>query len=222
MAQLRRILVSCLFAASLSGCVTAAASLAMTAVSAVSGDNEQPFKNPIDRHTTGREIRDALSRLDDRVDPACQEQLAEYRASEVYQTPMKPAQAAAAEGAEPAAETDTASEPAEAVVQPVSAPAAEVQVGPGQCRHKMVCLPGTPKPTMMLMCPSKAAAGGDQAKAHPVKVHPAEGVDAEAKPAEAADTAEVTDTTAGSTERDEGRSGGIADWNWGQDPAKQL
>ena len=82
--------VSCLFAADLSGCVTAA--------NAVGGNNEQPFRSPTDRRMAGREIRDALSRLNDRVDPACQEQLAEYRASEVHHASAKPARAAPAAG----------------------------------------------------------------------------------------------------------------------------
>ena len=224
MSGFRAVLVICLMGVGVSGCVTAAASLALTAVGmATGGDKSQtPFKNPMDQHTTGRQVREALSRLDDQVDPACQQMLDEHHAA----TPM---------GAKPAGKTDTetATEPAstpapaesERPATPIAKPggtggAEKVQMaavteatsdvavdtapdgGPGACEHRLVCLPGTPKPTLMLMCPGKDMAENSDDKASEATT------EAAAVPVEPAPAAP--------------EKGGLADWNWSQDPAKQL
>jgi len=73
---MRTILLAGACSTALSGCIPAAAGLALSAASLVtgggSGSGGEGFRNPVDRQTTGRQIRQALSRLDDQVDPACQ------------------------------------------------------------------------------------------------------------------------------------------------------
>ena len=77
MSRLRVILSAGVCSLALSGCIPAAAGLALTAANLVAGGGGgdgggNAFRNPIDRHSTGRQVREALSRLDDQVDPACQ------------------------------------------------------------------------------------------------------------------------------------------------------
>ena len=196
MSRMRIILSAGVCSIALSGCIPAAAGLALSAASLVTGGTGgkggEAFKNPIDRQTTGRQIRQALSRLDDQVDPACQAMLDEHyqthgtlTAGATRQSPdasaetaesredgkgaetkppvnllakLEPEEAGGSEtSAEPssseAAEAVEASDATSSEPQPtkvsVSAPA------PGRCEHRFVCLPGTPQPTIMLMCPGK-------------------------------------------------------------------
>lgn len=196
---------------SLSGCVTAGLMLASTAASLVGGGGGQPggqgMRNPIDKPMTGREIREALSRMNDKVDPACQQILDESQQSTGGQTPMP---AKASEGADSTAEsgspakTNTAAGGPDGPVQPASA---ATDHGPGGCRHKLVCLPGTPKPTLMLMC------GGKQQVETPSEA----GVAVVDPSVGAADTNDVGPVIVPAKP-----TGGSADWNWEQDPSKQL
>ncbi len=197
---------------SLSGCVTAGLMLASTAASIVSGGGGQPggqgMRNPIDKPMTGREIREALSRMNDKVDPACQQILDERQQTHGGQTPM-PAKAtdgtdSAAEYGPPAKAPQGEGGPDGTAVQPVSAAADH---GPGGCRHKLVCLPGTPKPTLMLMCGGKQQVE-TSSEAGVAVVDPSVG---------AADTNDV-----GPDIVPVEPTGGAADWNWEQDPSKQL
>jgi len=211
MARLRFILSVGVCSVALSGCIPAAAGLALSAASALTGgggNGGDGFRNPIDKQTTGRQVRQALSKLNDKVDPACQAMLDEHMRT--YGTlavranakpgAKKPGEQAAAptpeapqatppvnllakvdqpeapaadvavsadaapdsaaatrkpDGAAPAAEQAVAAiAPAEP--QPVKASLeADAAPGPGQCEHRWVCLPGTPQPTIMLMCPGK-------------------------------------------------------------------
>ncbi len=196
---------------SLSGCVTAGLMLASTAASLVSGGGAQPggqgMRNPIDKPMTGREIREALSRMNDKVDPACQQILDEHQQTHGGQTPMPKK---ASDAPESAAESgSSAKAPAgegapDGTVQPVSAAADH---GPGGCRHKLVCLPGTPKPTLMLMCGGKQQVE-TSSEAGVAVVDPSVG---------AADTNDVGPDIVPAKP-----TGGAADWNWEQDPSKQL
>lgn len=196
---------------SLSGCVTAGLMLASTAASLVSGGGGKPggqgMRNPIDKPMTGREIREALSRMNDKVDPACQQMLDEHQQTHGGQTLMP---AKASDGADSAAEKSSpAPAPAgegapDGKVQPVSAAADH---GPGGCRHKLVCLPGTPKPTLMLMCGGKQQVE-TSSEAGVAVVDPSVG---------AADTNDVGPNIVPAKP-----TGGAADWNWEQDPSKQL
>jgi hypothetical protein len=196
-------------------------------------------------------VRQALSRLDDQVDPACQSMLDEHmnqygtltvgaakktpaettadarekaaadteapadskpsdskasrarppknllaKLSPKLETPNDmpdvvvsadgPADAAeTADGDTPAAgqgATDVAvasDQPAETELKPVKASLGTKAV-PGHCENRWVCLPGTPKPTIMLMCPGK---GGDK---------PASGVTAAAEASAAAQETAAT------------------------------
>ncbi len=198
---------------SLSGCVTAGLMLASTAASLVSGGGAQPggqgMRNPIDKPMTGREIREALSRMNDKVDPACQQILDERQQTRGGgQTPM-PAKAsdsvdsAAEKGAPGEAPAGTGG-PNE-TVQPASA---ATDHGPGGCRHQLVCLPGTPKPTLMLMCGGKQQQVESSSEAGVAVVDPSVG---------AADTNDVGPVIVPAKP-----TGGSADWNWEQDPSKQL
>jgi hypothetical protein len=227
MSHLRAILSAGVCSVALSGCLPAAAGLALSAVSMVTGgggkNGGDGFRNPIDRQATERQVRQALSQLNDKVDPACQAMLEQRM--QTYGTlavgagrkpgAAKPAQSTAdspsdaktktppvnllakvsvpADEAAPAApapdvavSTDLASGTAPADTKPEGAtpPAPENAVaaspgegasadtpaglqpvkaslepdaasGPGQCEHRWVCLPSTPKPTIMLMCPGK-------------------------------------------------------------------
>lgn len=244
MARMRTILLAGACSMALSGCIPAAAGLALSAASLVTGGGGKDgkgFQNPIDRQTTGRQIRQALSQLDDQVDPACQAMLDEYRQThgtlaagksapstdpaaeatpaeatdpvtddtaadnsgadakdrpDVDKAPraeppvdllakleptIEPAGGAkptgatqsdvveAAGGAEAetpvAGSPDAAEAPAAGEVQPVKASlGAEETTAPGQCEHRFVCLPGTPKPTLMLMCPGKGDGGPKDGK----------------------------------------------------------
>lgn len=81
MSRLRVILSAGVCSVALSGCLPAAAGLALSAANLVTGGGDgggNAFRNPIDRQSTGRQVRQALSRLDDRVDPACQAMLDEH------------------------------------------------------------------------------------------------------------------------------------------------
>lgn len=240
MSHLRAILTAGACSLALSGCLPAAAGLALSAANLVagggSGQGGNNFHNPIDRQSTGRQVRQALSRLDDRVDPACQAMLDEHQkthgtltAGAVKTTPAETAAAArekaAADEKEPAetkpkearppknllaklapdleapagasdvavsadeplpagadakadadkTTADTAKaeggaaeiaavpdQPAEAGLQPVKASLGpDTAPAPGSCEHRWVCLPGTPKPTIMLMCPGKGSGKPD-------------------------------------------------------------
>jgi hypothetical protein len=227
MSHLRAILSAGVCTVALSGCLPAAAGLALSAVSMVTGgggkNGGDGFRNPIDRQATERQVRQALSRLNDKVDPACQAMLDQRM--QTYGTlavgadrkpgAAKPAQSTAdspsdaktttppvnllakvtvpadeappaapapdvavsADTASAAAPTDTkpegatppapenavaalpgeaASADAPAGLQPIKASLEpDAATGPGQCEHRWVCLPSTPKPTIMLMCPGK-------------------------------------------------------------------
>lgn len=212
MSGFRTILVATALSMSLSGCITAGVMLASTAMSLVSGGGAQPsgrgMRNPIDKPMTGREIRESLSRMNDKVDPACQQIMDERQQSQSGgQTPM-PAKASDS--------TDNTTEygpPAKApgnespdgAAQQASAAADH---GPGVCRHQLVCLPGTPKPTLMLMC-----GGGKQQ----VKTSSEAGVAVIDPSVGAADTNDVGPVIVPAKP-----TGGAADWNWEQDPSKQL
>lgn len=191
---------------SLSGCVTAGITLAATAVSMVGGGGAQPrgAGNPIDKPMTGREIREALSRMNDKVDPACQKILDERQQSEVGgQTPIQ-ANASDSGGFYGPPAHPPSGDGADGAVQPASA---AIDHGPGGCRHKLVCLPGTPKPTLMLMC------GGKK----PVETPSEAGVAVVDPTMGAADTNDVGPNLVPAKP-----TGGQADWNWEQDPSKQL
>ena len=83
MSRLKVILGAGVCSIALSGCIPAAAGLALTAANLVTGgggaNNANGFRNPIDKQSTGRQVKEALSRLDDRVDPACQAMLDEHQ-----------------------------------------------------------------------------------------------------------------------------------------------
>lgn len=200
---------------SLSGCVTAGLMLASTAVSMVSGGGAQPggkgMRNPIDKPMTGREIREALSRMNDKVDPACQQILDErQQAQGGGQTPIPAKASDSADGkAEngPSAKAPDGASPA-GTAQPASA-AAAADHGPGGCRHQLVCLPGTPKPTLMLMCGGGKQQVETSSEAGVAVVDPSVG---------AADTNDVGPPVIAPAKP----TGGSADWNWEQDPSKQL
>ena len=157
---------------------------------------------------TDREIREAISNLDENVDPACQQLLTEYRQREQWK--HSPAATNASEEKEPGAATASApSAEQDSTVQQVSAD--DSGDAPGQCKHKLVCLPSTPTPTMMLMCPSKDEA---QAQAQEKTEAGIAVLDPEVSEADTNDTApDVAPVKP---------SGGVADWNWEQDPARQL
>ena len=98
---------------------------------------------------------------------------------------------------------------------------------PGQCQHRLVCLPGTPKPTLMLMCPGKGGGlkdakttiAGDGTPDQPAgeAAASAAAVVADAPAVTPAATPEPVHASApAAPER------GVADWNWAYDPAKQL
>jgi len=196
---------------SLSGCVTAGLMLASTAASMVSGGGAQPggqgMRNPIDKPMTGREIREALSRMNDKVDPACQQILDERQQAHGGQTPM-PAKVSDGDGKSteygPPAKAPAAEGAPNETGQPASA---ATEHGPGGCRHQLVCLPGTPKPTLMLMC------GGKQQVETPSEA----GVAVVDPSVGAADTNDVGPVIVPAKP-----TGGAADWNWEQDPSKQL
>jgi len=187
----------------LSGCIPAAAGLALSAASVLTGGGSggDGFRNPIDKQTTGRQVRQALSQLNDKVDPACQAMLDEhmrtYGTLAVRGNAKPGAKKPAAQAAAPAPDAPQAKPPVNllAKVSLPEAPAADAAVsadvapapaavehavatapadgapaetrpvkaslegdaapGPGQCEHRWVCLPGTPQPTIMLMCPGK-------------------------------------------------------------------
>ena len=80
--------------------------------------------------------------------------------------------------------------------------------GSGGCRHQLVCLPGTPKPTLMLMC-----GGGKQQ----VKTSSEVGVAVIDPSVGAADTNDVGPVIVPAKP-----TGGAADWNWEQDPSIGL
>ena len=243
MSGFRAVLVICLMGFGVSGCVTTAASLAMTAVSMVNsgGNSQTPFKNPIDKHTTGRQIRDALSRLDDQVDPACQQMLDEHHASEPWKakptgetTTVSSTETAATSVAVSSESTEKASAVAGveasggsetvrmvAVSRQEKDTTAELTTedvasegGPGACEHRLVCLPGTPKPTMMLMCPGKNTAENETDEASEASTKTA------ATPAESATSVDAKTPAEPATAPPQ--KGGVADWNWSHDPAKQL
>jgi hypothetical protein len=214
MSRFRIILSAGVCSIALSGCIPAAAGLALSAASLFTGGSGgkggDGFRNPMDRQSTGQQVRQALSRLNDQVDPGCQAKLDEHLKTHGTLTPGTTAKSApestpdsgetAAKeqpsapdgekkptpvnllakldpqpketaGADVAVSADTASEgpaaaSAIAAVPPADAPPAEVQPvkaslgagsspAPGHCEHRLVCLPGTPKPTLMLMCPGK-------------------------------------------------------------------
>lgn len=176
MSRFKIILSAGVCAFALSGCVTAGVGLAMTAASMVTGGGGkggEGFRNPIDRHSTGRQVREALSQLDEGVDPACKAQLDEYQRTHGtlrVGAPVKPGIAAAegdsAEDAKDSAVsadsvagvraevTATASPPAGGDL-PVTKASLGEDAGPAHCENRYVCLPGTHQPTVMLMCPGK-------------------------------------------------------------------
>lgn len=241
MTPLRLILSAGVCSIALSGCIPVAASLALQAVSMVSGGGGKEgkgFRNPMDKQTSERQVREALSRLNDRVDPACQAQLdamekktdkpdaaaagaAPAKDASAPVTSAKPeaavpvnllakvgpeqGQADAARTADTAPGAGSERAPGEAApAQPAPAEAAKGDdetkpvkaalapsgsAAPGQCEHRLVCLPGTPKPTLMLMCPGK---GDPKAAAKTVAAG-----DAPAAPADAqASNAPATDAPA--------------------------
>jgi len=224
MSHLRAILTAGVCSVALSGCLPAAAGLALSAASLVTGgggkNGADGFRNPIDRQATERQVRQALSQLNDKVDPACQAMLEQHM--QTYGTlavgadrkpgAAKPAQstadapadaktkkppvnllakvnmptddAAPAPDVAVAADTASGSPPADTKPEGATPPAPEhavaalsgeaasadapaglqpvkaslepdAAVGPSQCEHRWVCLPSTPKPTIMLMCPGK-------------------------------------------------------------------
>jgi hypothetical protein len=215
MSRLRAILSAGVCSVALSGCIPAVAGLALSAASALTGgggNSGNGFHNPIDQQTTGRQVRQALSQLNDKVDPACQAMLDEHMRTYgtlAVRTKAKPgAKKAAEQAAAPAAPDATppvnllakmsapeapaadvavsadaapaspaaASKPESAAPEPAvaalpadapsgGAPAGPQPVkasletdaapGPGQCEHRWACLPGTPQPTIMMMCPGK-------------------------------------------------------------------
>lgn len=297
MPRLKLILSASVCSIALSGCVPAAAGLALSAVSLMTGggggNNGKAFRNPMDTQSTGRQVKQALSRLNDSVDPACQAMLDERQsmkggAAEKPAAPASPASEADApqapgqpkkapvnllaklgpdvspETQDVARSDDTASGGAElqpavaspeqaeqAGAKPVKTALAPVKnAAPGQCEHRLVCLPGTPKPTLMLMCPGKGGDGKD-GKATVVSDAPGEtqgeiqgeiqgeaaspsAVDAgqperqetAASVTAAAPPATATATAAAATEAEPvpaaAHERGVADWNWAYDPAKRL
>ena len=237
MSRFRIILSAGVCSVALSGCIPAAAGLALSAASLVTGGGGgkggETFRNPIDRQSTGPQVRQALSRLNDQVDPACQtmldehlkthgtltagvtaktkRQVAEESPAEANTPEANAAEAVAKQqnppvnllsklspgldetggaatvsvsadavsgapvatpvkagsGAEPSADgavATTSNETRPSDMQPIDLQPVKASLGPnaapapGQCEHRWVCLPGTPQPTMMLMCPGK---GGD-------------------------------------------------------------
>jgi len=328
MSRIRIILVAGGCSLALSGCLPAVAGLALSAASLVTGGGDgkggNGFTNPIDRQTTGRQIRQALSRLDEQVDPGCQAMLEEHQrthgtlvAGTAAQSPdsasetkpsapsdadagkqapqpvnllakLKPDPDAAA-GADvsvaadsvAAGPTETTSAPAANVedqttestassgssgdgqtesidADPATADAKPVKASlgttsaPGQCEHRFVCLPGTPKPTLMLMCPGKGKGkGGAEPETTTASDSPDTPVDSEttepaqagtqtvdaspdasaepAPPTPASETAAASPSTpdagpAGDETpvRRTIEGGGVSDWNWSYDPSKRL
>ena len=215
MARFRVILSAGVCSVALSGCLPAAAGLALSAASLVTGggsNDGNAFRNPIDRQSTGRQVRQALSRLDDKVDPACQAMLDEHMKTYgtlAVRTGDKPGMTKAAADPSPdpeaektkppvnllakvslpadpaapasdvavSADTALAAAPADdkpeaaaadsapADARPVKASLETEAPGPGQCQHRWACLPGTPQPTIMLMCPGKGGKLPDAAPA---------------------------------------------------------
>jgi hypothetical protein len=282
MSGFRLILSAGVCSIALSGCIPAAAGLALTAANLVTGggggNNANGFRNPIDRQSTGQAVKQALSQLNDRVDPACQAMLDEHqKARAAAPDAAKPAdgpEAGQAEGetapkegardllakvkaqaeSQPQPQGADAVRPAEAasvaenaepkqgeakLVKTALAPAQTA--APGQCEHRLVCLPGTPKPTLMLMCPGKgtvakdgktAAPDGtlDQPKGEappsavaagaPAEVRPQE--TAAAEPAPAVTPEPVRASVPAGPAQAPAPEGGVADWNWAYDPSKRL
>jgi len=298
MPHLRAILSAGVCSVVLSGCLPAAAGLALSAVSMVTGGGSNGgdgFRNPIDRQSTGRQVREALSRLNDKVDPACQAMLDEHMKAygtlaagaggKPGATKSAPSEQSAADSSSDSSDAknqkpplnllakvslpaDEAASAADAAIsadmasgtapvdtrtesaapQPVKASLEpDAAVGPGQCEHRWVCLPSTPKPTIMLMCPGKGgkkhdattadanalAAPDDTAAEKPAKSEqetaalgdgkseasapPAAGTAAPAAPA-----ADASAAPEAAPAQETIRSGGVADWNWSYDPSKQL
>jgi hypothetical protein len=266
MSRLRLILGAGACSIALSGCIPAVAGLALSAANIVTGgggaNDANGFRNPIDKQATARQVKEALSRLDDRVDPACQAMLDEMHnakagapgdstpaadASKPKDEPrnllakIEPGEADVARSAETA--PATAKDPvigdqgeAKPVKAALSPPAA---AAPGQCEHRLVCLPGTPKPTLMLMCPGRgdrkdgkatvagetpdlpaAETGSSAAAAGDASGQRGETATAEAAAAPAA-TAEPVRASAPAVSSPVPERG-VADWNWAHDPAKQL
>ena len=197
MVRIRTVLLAGALSASLSGCVTAALPLAAAAMNLVSGGGGKPL--------TGKQVREALSTLDEQVDPACQQLLTEHRQREQWAHTPAPAAPDAKDGSVGQAGPESAAESGPEVQQV----AATTSDAPGQCSHKLVCLPGTPKPTMMMMCPNKDEAQAlDKSEAGVAVLEP---------DVSAADTNDSAPAVVPVRPR-----GGVADWNWEQDPAKQL
>ncbi|MGH6621235.1 MAG: hypothetical protein ACREF6_16935, partial [Alphaproteobacteria bacterium] len=94
MPRLKLILSASVCSIALSGCVPAAAGLALSAVSLVTGggggNNGKTFRNPMDTQSTGRQVKQALSRLNDRVDPGCQAMLDERQNAKAGATTRAP------------------------------------------------------------------------------------------------------------------------------------
>jgi hypothetical protein len=289
MSRLGLILSTGVCAIALSGCIPAAAGLALTAANLVTGggaNNANGFRNPIDKQSTGQAVKQALSQLNDRVDPACQAMLDEHQKGKggaaetgtpasgsesaeasdaaapkeqprnlLSKLPQPPADVARSAETAPAAEAEGEAKPVKAALVPAAgvvppedrrAPtrASASTAAPGQCEHRLVCLPGTPKPTLMLMCPGKDGVGkdgktttvagpaADQPKGDAPAVAAGEAADTSGKPQETA-AAEAAAVPAGVPEpaRAEAPASpavptmperGVADWNWAYDPAKQL
>lgn len=68
--------------------------------------------------------------------------------------------APAPEKAVAAVSTDRPADAAPGGIEPVKASLGTAPA-PGHCEHRWVCLPGTPKPTIMLMCPGKGGGKPD-------------------------------------------------------------
>ena len=262
MSRLRLILGAGVCSIALSGCIPAVAGLALSAANMVTGgggaNNANGFRNPIDKQSTGRQVKEALSRLDDRVDPACQAMLDEIHNAKAGapedSTPaadgskpkdeprnllakIEPGEADVARSAEtvPAvaaepAVADAAGDQGEAKPVKAAALSPAAAAAPGQCEHRLVCLPGTPKPTLMLMCPGRGGSkNGKATVAGETPVRPA--AEAASSTVEAAGASGQLQETA-ATPEPVGASApavsspaperGVADWNWAYDPAKRL
>ena len=177
MSRLRILLGAGVCSIALGGCIPAAAGLALAAADLVTGggsSNANGFRNPIDRQSTGRQVKEALSRLDDSVDPGCQAMLDEQRnATGGAPAGTEDANGGAAPREEPrnllakvepapdvARSAESATSTGADAAKPIKVALAPAEkAAPGQCEHRLVCLPGTPKPTIMLMCPGKDPGG---------------------------------------------------------------
>lgn len=249
MSRLRLILGAGACSVALGGCIPAAAGLALSAAQLVAGGGAEKgsaFRNPIDRHSTGRQVREALSRLDDQVDPACQAMLDERQKASAGAQEMpatgEPEDAprnllakldaqdggqAASDSVRTAPSAGLAAGGAEVRLAAAGPESESVRsAAPGQCEHRLVCLPGTPKPTVMLMCPGRGGGGkGGNATAAGDTTPGSQGGEAasvEAATAASEQPEKVAAPVTSDLAQPPAPARGVSDWNWAYDPTKRL